>query len=1512
LHHAAAEDKHHRVTTHSIRGLPPAQGLYDPAFEHDACGIGFIAHLRGERSRGIVESALDLLRNLAHRSAVGGDAETGDGAGILLQIPHVLLRERCRRIDVALPDAGEYGVGMLFLPTDPVARREAERIVEYCATERGCRVLGWRDVPTVDRCLGADARRSRPTIRQVFIAPAALHRDADDAPEFERSLYVIRRAIERATPNVDGEPLLYVASLSARTIVYKGLLRPEHLASFYVDLADPDAASGLALVHSRFATNTFPSWARAHPYRLLCHNGEINTLRGNLTWARVREEQMASTRLGDALPELLPVIQPDQSDSASLDNLVELLVHAGRPLPHAMAMLIPKAWEHDTELAADRRAFYEYHASLCEPWDGPAAVAFTDGRLIGALLDRNGLRPARWMVTSDDRVVLASEAGALDVPADRIRAKGRLRPGTMLVVNTTQGRLLLDDDIQTELAERRPYARWILEQRRPIGASASADHESSALLDRLLQFGYTREEMRVILAPMAATGEEPIGSMGNDAPIAPLASRPQLLYSYFRQLFAQVTNPAIDPIRERVVMSLALPLGPVGNILDEAPEHARHIRLEHPVLDHAAMAAIRALDEPTLRGVTLPALFRVGDGPEALETAVAALCVAAERAISQGYSILVLSDRDASASMAPIPSALAISAVHHHLIRRRLRSRVSLVAESGDAREVSHVALLFGYGASAVHPYLALDASAMLARDRVIDVSEETAQMHYIKAVEKGLLKILSKMGISTLQGYCGAQIWEAVGLGPELVSRHFTGTSSRIGGIELRDVAEDVLRRQIATADESARLLPDDGEYHVRAGGEQHGWNPTTLVSLQRAAREGDSAAYRTFSRAVNDGELRESTLRGLLDFVDRDAVPLDDVEPASSIVRRFATGAMSFGSISAEAHESIAHAMNQLGGRSNTGEGGEDPARFGTARNSAIKQVASARFGVTTEYLASARELQIKIAQGAKPGEGGQLPGHKVDATIARIRHSTPGVTLISPPPHHDIYSIEDLKQLIHDLRRVNPSATISVKLVAEAGVGTVAAGVAKAGADLIVISGDSGGTGASPLSSIKRAGVPWEIGLAETHQTLVLNGLRDRVRIQVDGQLKTGRDVVVGALLGADEFGFATAPLVVQGCVMMRKCHLNICPVGIATQDPVLREKFTGRPEHLINYFFFVAGEAREVIARLGARSLDDLVGRADLLRRRPSALGSRASKLDLSALLHPASAPRENGPRPRTPEPDDLVASLLSIASPAIERGETVRALLPVRTADRAIGAEIAGEITRRHGQHGLPDDTIFLRLRGSAGQSFGAFATRGMSLELEGEANDYVAKGLSGGRIVVRPARGASVLTPVAPLVGNTSLYGATSGELFVAGGAGERFAVRNSGATAVVESVGDHACEYMTGGRVVILGPIGRNFAAGMSGGIVYVLDEASDRRARSMSPDMDVEPIAGTEEERVVRQLLDRHARYTGSRTAKRLLTRWADAARAFVRVIPVDYKRALAARDAQDAAESEAPRYG
>jgi glutamate synthase domain-containing protein 2/glutamate synthase domain-containing protein 1/glutamate synthase domain-containing protein 3 len=1502
------------VTTHSIRGLPPAQGLYDPTFEHDACGIGFIAHLRGERSRGIVESAIELLRNLAHRSAVGGDAETGDGAGILLHVPHVLLRERCRAIDVALPDAGEYGVGMLFLPTDPAAQREAERIVERCTIDRGCRVLGWRDVPTVDDCLGADARRSRPTIRQVFIAPAALHRDADDAPEFERSLYIIRRGIERAAraAGIDGEPLLYVASLSSRTIVYKGLLRPEHLASFYVDLADPDAVSGLALVHSRFATNTFPSWPRAHPYRLLCHNGEINTLRGNLTWARVREEQLATARFGDSLAELLPVIQADQSDSASLDNLVELLMHAGRPLPHAMAMLIPKAWEQDAELGADRRAFYEYHASLCEPWDGPAAVAFTDGRQVGALLDRNGLRPARWIVTSDDRVVLASEAGALDVPADRIRAKGRLRPGTMLVVNTTQGRLLLDDDIQTELAERHPYARWLFEQRRLIAASAPMSHESHATLERLRLFGYTREETRVILAPMAASGDEPIGSMGNDAPIAPLSSRPQLLYSYFRQLFAQVTNPAIDPIRERVVMSLALPLGPIGNVLDEAREHARRIRVEHPVLDQPTMEAIRALDEPPLRAVTLPALFDAAAGPEGLEPAVATLCAAAERAISHGNSILVLSDRDASVSMAPIPSALAVSAVHHHLIRRKLRSRVSLVAESGDAREVSHIALLFGYGASAVYPYLALDACAALARDRIIEVSEDAARAHYIKAVEKGLLKILSKMGISTLQGYCGAQIWEAVGLGPELVMRHFPGTASRIGGIELRDVAEDVLRRA-ARDDRSAQLLPDHGEYHVRSGGEQHGWNPTTVVTLQRAARDGDPAAYRAFSRAVNDGELRDATLRGLLDFVDRAAVSMDDVEPASSIVRRFATGAMSFGSISAEAHEALALAMNQLGGRSNTGEGGEDPARFGTPRNSAIKQVASARFGVTTEYIASARELQIKIAQGAKPGEGGQLPGHKVDATIARVRHSTPGVALISPPPHHDIYSIEDLKQLIHDLRRVNPSATISVKLVAEAGVGTVAAGVAKAGADLIVISGDSGGTGASPLSSIKRAGVPWEIGLAETQQTLVLNGLRERVRVQVDGQLKTGRDVVTAALLGADEFGFATAPLVAQGCVMMRKCHLNICPVGIATQDPVLREKFTGRPGHLINYFFFVAGEAREHIARLGARSLEELIGRADLLRRRPSPHGSRASKLDLSALLYPASAPRDYAPRTqRTPEPDELVTSLLAIASPAIERRETVRALLPVRTADRAIGAEIAGEIARRYGHTGLPDDTIFLRLRGSAGQSFGAFAARGMSLELEGEANDYVAKGLSGGRIVVRPARGASVLTPVAPLVGNTSLYGATSGELFVAGGAGERFAVRNSGATAVVESVGDHACEYMTGGRVIILGPIGRNFAAGMSGGIVYVLDETRDPRRRLVPPEIDVEPIAGTEDERVVRQLLDRHARYTGSRTAKRLLARWADAARAFLRVIPIEYKRALAAGEEQDAAESEAPRYG
>ncbi|MDP9360321.1 MAG: glutamate synthase large subunit, partial [Acidobacteriota bacterium] len=1392
------------------------QGLYDPAYEHDACGIGFVAHIHGVRSRDVVDKSLEVLENLTHRSAIAADGCTGDGAGILIQVPHAFLRRVCGVVGISLPDAGSYGVGMLFLPTRRADRVVCERIVERAVTEEGCTVLGWRDVPVDESVLSVPTRKRRPAMRQVFVAQMGVGREAGTNSSFEVLLYLIRRRIEAALRETPSGRGCYVASLSSRTMVYKGMLRPDQLAPFYEDLRDAEVASAIAMVHSRFSTNTFPSWALAHPYRFLCHNGEINTLRGNLSWMRVREAIMSSSRFGGRLAALLPVCGENQSDSASLDNVLELLTLAGRPLAHSMAMLVPEAWEGNTAMSAERRAFYEYHASLMEPWDGPAAVAFTDGRQIAAMLDRNGLRPARYVVTADDFVVLSSEAGALPVAVDNIRAKGRLEPGKMLVVNTTQGRILDDEAIKMELASTRPYRRWVAEQRIDLeelqkerdasgqleverAQSEHADH-AVPLTVQQRAFGYTVDELKMVLGPMADAGEEPAGSMGNDTPLAVLSLRPQLLFSYFRQMFAQVTNPAIDPIREQLVMSLAMNLGPQGNLLEETAEHAKQLRVAQPVLTERSMSALRGVTDPALTAVTLPALFAVAAGARGLELAVDDLCRAASRAVYEGFGVLILSDRGMSGDLAPIPSALAVSAVHHHLIREGLRWRVSLVAETGEAREVSHLALLIAYGASAVHPYLALETVAAMARPEAAgDKPHGTAaQERYVKALGKGLFKIMSKMGISTLQSYCGTQLFEAVGLSNALVDRHFAGTPSRVGGIGMDLIADETLRRHSFAFDDSFPVdrLDAGGEYQYRVQGEHHNWNPMTIAKLQHATRGDSYSTFKEFSALANDETRRQSTLRGLLDFVESEPIPIDEVEPASAITRRFCTGAMSFGSLGAEAHQTLAIAMNRLGGRSNSGEGGEDPARFGTDRNSAIKQVASARFGVTAEYLVNASELQIKIAQGAKPGEGGQLPGHKVDAIIAKTRHSMPGVTLISPPPHHDIYSIEDLAQLIYDLKSIAPKAAVSVKLVAEAGVGTVAAGVAKARADLIVISGDSGGTGASPLSSIMRAGSPWELGLAETQQTLVINGLRGRVRLQTDGQLKTGRDVVVAALLGADEFGFATAPLIVEGCVMMRKCHLNTCPVGIATQDPELRARFSGQPEHVVNYFFFIAEEVRELLARLGFRTMDEMIGRTDMLRALPSSDNAKANTLDLSALLHlatPASSMHPERVARRyvrlrlnhSEQEGTLNRVLVELAAPALDRGERVKATYTITNADRAVGATLSGEIARRYRNAGLPDDTISVRFTGSAGQSFGAFAAHGLSLELEGEANDYVGKGLSGGRLIVRHPRGAQFIPDQTVLVGNTVLYGATSGEAYFAGVAGERFAVRNSGAIAV-------------------------------------------------------------------------------------------------------------------------------
>jgi glutamate synthase (NADPH) large chain len=1489
------------------RGLPSAQGLYDPANEHDACGVGFIVNVKGVRSHGIVQQGLRILDHLSHRAAVGCDPCSGDGAGILMQIPDEFFRAVGAEIGLQLPGAGEYGVGSVFLPQDAEERRRCKETVASVLAEEAVELIGWRAVPNDPDQVGPLARQSVPVIEQLFLA-----RGSVDVESFERRLYVVRRRIENAIEELfPGGESLYIASLSSRTVVYKGLLIPYQIPLFYPDLQDERMVSALALVHSRFSTNTFPTWPRAHPYRLICHNGEINTLKGNVNWMRVREGRVASELYGNDIEKLFPIIAPHGSDSACFDNALEFLVMGGRSLPHAMMMMIPEAWAGHVEMNADRRSFYEYHASLMEPWDGPAAVAFTDGRYIGATLDRNGLRPARFVVTEDDLVIMASEAGTLPVEAERVRTKGRLMPGRMFLVDTQEGRIIGDEEIKSHYATRQPYREWVAENEvrlESIAVAPSLPEEATPLLERQSAFGYTVEEVNMVLTPMASNGEEPIGSMGTDTPLAVLSDRPQLLFKYFKQLFAQVTNPPIDPIREELVMSLAVLLGPHHNVLEETPEHARKIYLPQPILTTAELAKLRSVGAD-FEVASIRAVFPVAQGQDGLSRALDRLCAEAAEAVRAGATLLVVSDRGVDPETAPIPSLLATGAVHHHLIRERLRTGADLIIETGEAREVSHLALLLGYGATAVNPYLALETLGVLAaEDRLDGIDREKAEAKYIKAIGKGLLKIFSKMGISTLQSYCGAQIFEAIGLDAELTERYFTGTPSRISGIGVEIVAEETLRRHRAAfgARFPLRQLDWGGEYHYRNQGEQHGWSPLAIATLQHATREGNYASFKEFSRIANEQAQTGLTLRGLVDFVDTgNSIPLEEVEPATEIVKRFATGAMSFGSISAEAHETLAIAMNRLGGKSNTGEGGEDPARYADERNSAIKQVASGRFGVTTDYLMNARQLQIKMAQGAKPGEGGQLPGHKVDETIAKTRHSTPGVSLISPPPHHDIYSIEDLAQLIADLKTTNPAADISVKLVAEVGVGTVAAGVSKAHADHIVISGDSGGTGASPLSSIKHAGIPWELGLAETQQTLVLNDLRGRTRLQTDGQIKTGRDVIIAGLLGADEFGFATAPLIVEGCIMMRKCHLNTCPVGIATQDPVLRQKFTGAPEHVINYFFFIAEEVREILARLGLRSFDEAVGRADLLVPRIPPDHWKARTLDITSMLHLPDVPDSVARRHVTVQDHGLEAhidhQLIEIARPALERAEAVEAELDIKNVHRTVGSMLSGEIARRYGHAGLPDDTVRLRFRGSAGQSFGAFAAKGLTLHLEGEANDYVGKGLSGGRLIVVPPKGSRFETDKTILIGNTVLYGATGGEAFFNGRAGERFAVRNSGTVAVVEGVGDHGCEYMTGGLVVVIGWTGRNFAAGMSGGVAYVYDEDGEFQNRCNLGMVSLGPISDPLAEARVRELIERHVHYTGSRRAAGLLEKWVDVAPRFLEVFPNDYRRVLQERDEQ-----------
>ncbi|MCY1081682.1 glutamate synthase large subunit [Archangium lansingense] len=1494
---------------------PGRYGLYEPDTEHDACGVGFVAHIQGEKSRGIVEDALELLNRLSHRAAAGRDPETGDGAGILMQLPHRLFERE--RLGFALPPRRQYGVAMVFLPSDAEARIACEAALEQVAADEGQRVLGWRDVPVEPSHLGRLAREGAPVIRQLFVARRRVVPSA-----FERKLFRIRKLAERRIREraLDPDGQFHVASFSAETLIYKGLLLPRQLPRFYVDLQHPECVSALGLVHSRFSTNTFPTWELAQPFRYIAHNGEINTLHGNRNWMNARRGLLQSAKFGGSLEPLFPIIVPGKSDSAQFDNMVELLCLGGRPLPHAMMMMIPEAWEGHALMSDERRAFYEYSSALLEPWDGPAAIAFTDGQLIGATLDRNGLRPARYLVTEDNRIILASETGVIDVPASQVRRKGRLTPGRMLLVDTLEGRILEDEEVKRDITTRWPYRRWLqnnvftFDDLPTVPAPQRLSGEELWRLQRA--FGYTDEDVRLLLRPMAEGGKEPVGSMGTDTPLAVLSEQSPSLFNYFHQLFAQVTNPPIDPIRESLVMTLATGLGPEGNTFEETPEQCHRLSLPGPILTNGQLAKLAAIrNEGIFETQPLSLLYPVDGGEGALEAAVERLCNAAVEAVDAGSNILVLSDRDVDAARAAIPALLAVSAVHQRLVRDGIRMYTGLVLETAEAREVHHFACLFAYGVSAVNPYLALDTLRALADAGELPVDQEKAQENFIHAIEEGLLKVMSKMGISTLQSYRGSQLFEAVGLERRLVERHFTGTPSRVEGVGLPELGREVSERHALgfgpAAEHEAELLPVGGQYQWRRRGETHKWNPATIAKLQQAARTNDAALFAEYSKLADDESRAFCNLRGLLEVAaeGRTPVPLEEVEPASEIVKRFVTGAMSFGSISAEAHETLAIAMNRLGGRSNSGEGGEESRRYtrdenGDLRRSAIKQVASARFGVTTEYLVNAAELQIKMAQGAKPGEGGQLPGHKVDERIARVRWSTPGVTLISPPPHHDIYSIEDLAQLIYDLQSVNPAARVSVKLVSEVGVGTIAAGVAKAGAGGVVISGYEGGTGASPLSSIKHAGLPWELGLAETQQVLVHNGLRGRIRVQVDGGLRTARDVLVATLLGAEEFGMATASLIALGCIMLRKCHLNTCSVGIATQDAGLRERFHGKPEHVVNFFHLVAEDLRQQMAALGVRRLDELVGRVDLLRQRPASDHWKVKRVDLSGLLALPSAPADEPRRCDSPwskdVSDHLDHELLRDAKATLEGGAPTLLVRPVSNTHRAVGAMLSGEIAKRYGSRGLPDGQLRIRLQGSAGQSFGAFLASGVTLELEGDANDYLGKGLSGGRVIVYPPGGSRFVPEDNVLVGNTVLYGATAGEVYLRGLAGERFAVRNSGAQAVVEGVGDHGCEYMTGGVVVVLGHTGRNFAAGMSGGMAFVLDRERSFRDRCNLEMVELESLVDESEIWLVHGMIERHLHHTNSKLAQRVLDNWERMVPQFVKVMPTDYKRVLQARRA------------
>ncbi len=1497
-------------------GLPEPQGLYHPNQEHDACGIGFVANIKGEKSHDIIEKGIQILINLTHRGACGCDPETGDGAGLLIQIPHKFFVRETARLGFTLPAAGEYGVGMVFLPVEPHERLEAEGILERIVREEGLTVLGWRDTPININSIGRVARASQPYIEQIFVG----HEEPLTSDELERKLYVIRKRAEVEVPASEGivnTQMFYLPSLSSRTIVYKGLLLAPQIANFYKELSDPELMSAMCLVHQRFSTNTFPTWQLAHPFRFVAHNGEINTMRGNVNWMHARQSILESPLFGDDLKKLFPIIQPSGSDSAAFDNALELLVQSGRSLPHAMAMLIPEAWDGNPHMDDSKKAFYEYHCSLMEPWDGPAAITFTDGRVIGATLDRNGLRPARYVVTHDGLAVLASETGVLPIKPEDVKMKGRLQPGKMFLIDLEQGRIVSDKEIKDQLANRQPYAQWLKENQITLETLPEPTRvhgmEHATIVQRQRAFGYTDEDLRFLMTPMAVNGEEPIGSMGTDTPLACLSDKPQPLFNYFKQLFAQVTNPPIDPIREEMVMSMVSYIGTERNILAETPRHCHTLKLPNPIITNRDLEKLRRVAVGDFLAMTLPTMFQIADGETGLRRALDALCRRASLAIQSGYTIIILSDRGIDPDWAPIPSLLALTAVHNHLIREGSRTQVALILESGEPREVMHYALLIGYGASAVNPYLAIETLEDMSKRGLLaeGITAEKAIYNYAKSINKGLLKVFSKMGISTLQSYRGAQVFEAIGLNQTLVDEYFTGTASRIEGVGLDVLSrEAVMKHQAAFHPlESDTELPVGGSYAWRLRGEHHLLNPQTIAKMQHAIKSNNFATFKEYTDLVDEQNRHLCTLRGLFQFKKSKPVPIEDVEPATEIVHRFATGAMSFGSISKEAHETLAIAMNRIGGRSNTGEGGEDEERFtpdanGDSRRSSIKQVASGRFGVTANYLVNADELQIKMAQGAKPGEGGQLPGHKIDDVIARVRHSIPGVGLVSPPPHHDIYSIEDLAQLIFDLKNANPKARISVKLVAEVGVGTVAAGVAKAHADVVLISGYDGGTGASPLTSLKHAGSPWELGLAETQQVLVMNDLRSRIRVQTDGKLATGRDVAIAALLGAEEFGFSTLPLVALGCIMMRKCHLNTCPVGIATQDPKLRAKFQGQPEDVINFFFFIAEQVRQIMAQLGFRKMDDMIGRVDKLDARPAVEHWKAKGLDFSNILYNPPAPSRVARRCTTKQDHGLDEALdyklIDLTRDALENKTPTEIKLPIRNVHRTVGAMLSGEIARKYGSAGLPDGTIHCKFTGSAGQSFGAFLAKGVSLELEGDANDYVGKGLSGGKIVVYPSSRATFVPEENILIGNVVLYGATSGEAFFNGVAGERFAVRNSGATSVVEGLGDHGCEYMTNGLVVVLGKTGRNFAAGMSGGIAYVLDETGDFSQRCNQASVELEHIFDPEDQNVLKTLIYRHFDETRSPRARWVLENWTSMLPKFVKVYPHEYKKVMAKRAA------------